>query len=146
MGVRYYAVFDPLQQIQGKDEMNSALLRVWSIAADGYTELTPNQGITLSGQSVCLNAVGIGLTLWEGQFEEEVTRLWLRWCDRNGQVIPTGEKVKRLNVKEERLNASGQMKQKQRHGDLLNDYEHWELTPMKSECECYSKKLLQGQR
>jgi hypothetical protein len=21
---------------------------------------------------------------------EDVTRLWLRWCDRDGQVIPTG--------------------------------------------------------
>jgi hypothetical protein len=42
------------------------------------TELTPAGGITI-GQSVCLNAAGVGLTLWEGQFEEEVTRL--RWCD-----------------------------------------------------------------
>jgi hypothetical protein len=37
-----------------------------------------------------LNAIGLGLTLWEGRFEEEVTRLWLRWCDREGAVIPTG--------------------------------------------------------
>ena len=90
IGVRYYAVFDPLQQIQGRDEMDGALLRVWSIAPEGYTELTPPEGISALSQSVWLNAVGIGLTLWQGQFEEEVTRLWLRWCDRNGQVIPTG--------------------------------------------------------
>lgn len=90
VGVRYYAVFDPLRQIQGKDEMNEALLRVWSIAPSGYTELTPVEGITEVGQSVWLDAAGIGLALWEGQFEEEVTRLWLRWCDRDGQVIPTG--------------------------------------------------------
>ncbi len=90
IGVRYYAVFDPLQQIQGENEMDGALLRVWSISADGYTELTPTQGISAIGQSVWLNAAGVGLTLWEGQFEEEVTRLWLRWCNRDGQVIPTG--------------------------------------------------------
>jgi len=24
------------------------------------------------------------------QFEDDVTRLWLRWCDRDGQLIPTG--------------------------------------------------------
>ena len=48
------------------------------------------EGITEVGQSVWLDAAGIGLALWEGQFEEEVTRLWLRWCDRDGQVIPTG--------------------------------------------------------
>ena len=70
--------------------MDGALLRVWSISPDGYTELTPPPGIREVGQSVWLNAVGVGLTLWEGQFEEQVTRLWLRWCDRDGQVIPTG--------------------------------------------------------
>jgi hypothetical protein len=36
------------------------------------------------------NSDRLGLTLWEGQFEEAVTRLWLRWCDRQGQVISTG--------------------------------------------------------
>ncbi|UBF25603.1 Uma2 family endonuclease [Kovacikia minuta CCNUW1] len=90
IGVRYYAVFDPLRQIQGEDEMNGALLRVWSISPDGYPEITPSQGINEIGQSVWLGMVGLGLTLWEGQFEEEITRLWLRWCDRDGQIIPTG--------------------------------------------------------
>ena len=90
IGIPYYVVFDPLQQIQGKDEMNGALLRVWSISPDGYVQLTPDQGIMAIGQSIWLNAIGIGLTLWEGQFEEEVTRLWLRWCNQAGQVIPTG--------------------------------------------------------
>lgn len=90
IGVRYYVVFDPLKQIQGKEEMNEAMLRVWSIAPSGYTELTPVEGVTRIGQSIWLDAAGIGLALWEGQFEEEVTRLWLRWCDRDGQVIPTG--------------------------------------------------------
>ena len=116
IGVRYYAVFDPLKQIQGQDEMNGALLRVWSISPDGYPELTPARGINEIGQSVWLNAAGIGLTLWEGQFEEEVTRLWLRWCDlalarylpsadRDGQVISTGaERADRLA---ERLREMG---------------------------------------
>jgi len=90
IGVSYYAVFDPLQQIQGQNDMNGALLRVWSISPDGYTELTSDEGITAIGQSVWLNAAGIGLALWEGQFEEDVTRLWLRWCDRLGQLILTG--------------------------------------------------------
>ncbi len=104
VGVRYYVVFDPLQRIQGKDEMNGALLRVWSISADGYTELTPAQGITTEGQSVWLNGVGIGLTLWEGEFEETVTRLWLRWCDREGQVISTGaERADEAEAKATRL-------------------------------------------
>ena len=58
--------------------MNGALLRVWSHSRVGYTELTPAEGIAEVGQSVWLEGVGLGLTLWEGQFEDEVTRLWLR--------------------------------------------------------------------
>ena len=105
IGVRYYAVFNPLRQIQGKDEMDGALLRVWTITPDGYPELTPPQGINEIGESVWLNAAGVGLTVWEGQFEEEVTRIWLRWCDRDGQIIPTGaERADRLA---ERLRAMG---------------------------------------
>jgi Uma2 family endonuclease len=104
IGIPYYVVFDPLQQIQGNSEMDGALLRVWSISPDGYTELTPPPGITAIGQSVWLNAAGIGLTLWEGLFEEEVTRLWLRWCDRDGQVISTGaERADDAELKTHRL-------------------------------------------
>jgi len=90
MGVPYYVVFDPLRQIQGEAEMRNALLRVWHISPVGYHELTTAAGMTSVGQSIWLEGAGIGLTLWAGQFEEEVTRLWLRWCDREGQVILTG--------------------------------------------------------
>jgi hypothetical protein len=90
IGVRYYVVFDPLRQIQGEEEMQGAYLRVWSISPDGYPEITPSEGIHEVGQVVWLHLVGLGLTLWEGPFEEEIPRLWLRWCNRDGQVIPTG--------------------------------------------------------
>jgi Uma2 family endonuclease len=105
IGVRHYVVFDPLQQIQGNTEMDGALLRAWSISPDGYTELTTPAGITDPGQPVWLNAVGLGLTLWEGPFEEDVTRLWLRWCDRDGQVILTG--AEQANRLADRLRAMG---------------------------------------
>jgi hypothetical protein len=90
IGVHYYVVFDPLGQIQGPHEMNGAGLRVWIISPVGYRELTPVEGIGGVAQSIWLEGVGLGLTLWEGEFEEAVTRLWLRWCDREGRVIPTG--------------------------------------------------------
>lgn len=124
IGVRYYAIFDPLQQIQGKDEMDGALLRVWSISPDGYTELTPNQGISAIGQSVWLNAAGVGLTLWEGQFEEEVTRLWLRWCNRDGQVIPTGaegQEVERQGREIERQRANAESQRADRLAERLRE-------------------------
>jgi hypothetical protein len=110
--IPYYVVFDPLKQIQGREDMNGALLRVWSIAPDGYTELTPAQGISELGQSIWLNAAGLGLVLWEGQFEEDVTRIWLRWCDRNGNVIPTG--AERADQAEERAEHDRQEKEVER--------------------------------
>ncbi len=110
IGVRYYVVFDPLRQIQGQEEMNGALLRVWTISPDGYPELTPPQGMSKSGQMIWLNTAGIGLTLWEGQFEEDVTRLWLRWCDRDGNVIPTG--AERADEAEERAGEAERKAQK----------------------------------
>ncbi|MCY7322578.1 MAG: Uma2 family endonuclease [Phormidesmis sp. CAN_BIN36] len=110
--IPYYVVFDPLKQIQGETEMNRSLLRVWANSAGRYVELTPLQGISEIEQSVWLEEVGLGLTLWSGQFEEDVTRLWLRWCDRNGQVIPTGAERAELERQRaerlaERLRAMG---------------------------------------
>ena len=114
IGIPYYVVFDPLQQIQGEAEMNGALLRVWTISPDGYTELTSAEGITSIAQSIWLNAIGLGLTLWEGQFEEEVTRLWLRWCDREGQVIPTG--AERAEAESQRAEAESQRAEAESQG------------------------------
>ncbi len=88
IGIPYYVVFDPLQQL--KTEMNGALLRVWHQENGRYTELTSEAGIRTIGQVVWLEAVGVGLTLWEGCFEEDVSRLWVRWCDREGNILPTG--------------------------------------------------------
>jgi len=110
--IPYYVVFDPLKQIQGETEMNRSLLRVWANSAGRYVELTPLPGISEIEQSVWLEEVGLGLTLWSGQFEEDVTRLWLRWCDRNGQVIPTGAERAELERQRaerlaERLRAMG---------------------------------------
>lgn len=81
IGVSYYAVFDPLRQLQGKDEMNGELLRVWALTAGRYIELS---------QPFWLETIALGLTLWEGEFEG-VAGLWQRWCDREGEVVLTGK-------------------------------------------------------
>ncbi|KAM3091302.1 Uma2 family endonuclease [Phormidesmis sp. 146-35] len=86
IGVPYYAVFDSLQQLQKSDEMNGTLLRVWALVEGQYEELPSPDW---------LRTVGLGLTLWEGAFEG-VTGTWLRWCDRNGQIIPTGAEGREL--------------------------------------------------
>ena len=113
IGVRYYVVFDPLRQIQGPDDMKGARVRVWMISPVGYRELTPPEGLVTVGQSVWLEGVGLGVALWEGSFEEAVTRLWLRWCDQDGHVIPTGAEGQalerqRAEVEQQRAEAERQ--------------------------------------
>ncbi len=52
--------------------------------------------------------LSLRLTLWEGMFEEEVPRSWLRWCDRSGQVIPTGaegQEIERQRAENAELKA-----------------------------------------
>ncbi len=111
VGVPYYVVFDPLQRIQGDTEMRGALLRVWTLTAGQYRELTPAAGLTEAGQWVELETIGVGLTLWAGAFEETVTRTWLRWCDHQGQVIPTGaegQEAERQRAEAERQRAEAE--------------------------------------
>ncbi len=95
IGVQYYVVFDPLDQIQ--PEMNYTKAKVWTYSPDGngYSE-TLTQSINEVGQYVWLDRIGVGLTLWRGEFEENIARVWLRWCDIDGNVILTGAERARL--------------------------------------------------
>lgn len=43
--------------------------------------------------------IGIGLTLWSGVFEGKKD-IWLRWCDENGDVLPTGTESAHLAQQE----------------------------------------------
>jgi hypothetical protein len=102
IGVTYYVVFDPLRQIQGKDAMDGQLLRVFALMAGRYIELDP---------PFWLESVGLGLTLWQGEFEGK-TDLWLRWCDREGNIIPTG--AERAEAEQQRAEAEQQRAEAER--------------------------------
>ncbi len=84
MGVAYYIVFDPLEQLGDR------LVRSFEQRAGRYQEMTASW----------LDAIGIGLTLWDGKFEGKDDR-WLRWCNAEGIVIPTGAE----NAEQERQRA-----------------------------------------
>lgn len=92
IGVPYYAVFDPLEQLQSASELNESLLKVWALNAGAYTELAA---------PFWLGHVGLGLTLWEGEFEA-VTGIWLRWCLQDGSLILTGKE--RADREQQRAN------------------------------------------
>jgi hypothetical protein len=86
IGILYYAVFDPLKQLQNPEEMDGSLLRVWALTEGRYRSLQA---------PFWLETVGLGLTVWEGAFEG-ASGPWLRWCNQNGQVMPTGAEGREL--------------------------------------------------
>jgi Uma2 family endonuclease len=73
IGILYYVIYDPEQHVQ------SELLRVFVLRDKSYVPCPAEW----------LPVLGLGLTLWRGQFEN-CDAEWLRWCDRDGRVIPTG--------------------------------------------------------
>ena len=51
--------------------------------------------------------IGLGVTLWHGEYQG-CEDTWLRWCDRVGAVIPTGEEraeAERARAEAERARA-----------------------------------------
>jgi Uma2 family endonuclease len=91
IGVSYYVVFDPNKRLS--DEV----LRVFELRGRTYVAL----------ESAWLPEVGLGLTLWQGRYEEQEAR-WLRWCDQQGKVIHTGREradQEQQRADQERLRA-----------------------------------------
>ncbi len=74
MRVSYYVVYDPNHCLSDKT------LRIFEIKGRQYFET----------QETWLEQVGLGLTLWQGEFEGR-SDLWLRWCDREGNILLTGD-------------------------------------------------------
>ncbi|WP_375475083.1 Uma2 family endonuclease [uncultured Nostoc sp.] len=74
MRASYYIVYDPNQQLGEK------VLRVYELRGRRYFETSENW----------LEQVGLGVTLWEGKFEDRQDT-WLRWCYQDGNVLSTGD-------------------------------------------------------
>ena len=74
LGISYYVVYDPEGHISARP------LRVFGRLPSGYAELN----------DFWLESVGLGVTLWEGEFET-MRETWLRWVDRSGALVATGE-------------------------------------------------------
>lgn len=76
MGIPYYAVYDPLQKL------GSTILQVFELQGGSY----------IPKINAWFPPVGLGLTLWQGEFEQ-TPGTWLRWCYENGTPIPTGDEI-----------------------------------------------------
>jgi Uma2 family endonuclease len=89
IGILYYAIYDPDGAVQSEP------LRVFVLRDKSYTPCAAEW----------LPVLGLGLALWRGAFENHHAE-WLRWCDRQGRVIPTGaERADQERVRAERLAA-----------------------------------------
>ena len=76
IGVPWYAVFDPHACLTPR------LLTAY--------ELGSTSRRMLDGEPVMFGSIGIGLKLWEGEYEG-MNCLWLRWCDAKGNILLTGQ-------------------------------------------------------
>ena len=72
--VSYYVVFDPMNQL------GDQMLQVYGLHEGRYAPL----------EGAWLENAQVGLTLWEGTFED-MQATWLRWCDRDGNLLLTGD-------------------------------------------------------
>lgn len=75
MGVIYYVVYDPWLNL------GDAELTVYELGFG--RRLRPRSDYQLP-------EVSLSLTLWQGSYESIEAR-WLRWCDTNGNLIPTAK-------------------------------------------------------
>ncbi len=73
IGVTFYVVFDP------HGHLGDDMVRAFGLVRGKYEPTDMSW----------MPEVGLGLVLWQGTYEGVEDR-WLRWCDREGRVIPTG--------------------------------------------------------
>jgi Uma2 family endonuclease len=100
LGVAYYVVFDP-QRLLGEEA-----LRCYELRGRTYAPCAENW----------LGDIGLGVRLWEGEYEG-VKAVWLRWCDREGNVIPTGAELaeaERQRAEAERQRAEAERQRAER--------------------------------
>jgi Uma2 family endonuclease len=73
LGVAYYVVFDP------RHLLSTDTLRCYELVGRTFRLTEPGPW----------SKVGLGLRMWQGKFEGHEDA-WLRWCDADGAIIPTG--------------------------------------------------------
>ena len=92
MRVSYYVVYDAMH------ELGARTLHAFELRGDRYVAI----------ERPWFENIGLGLVEWEGEFEG-THGLWLRWCTRDGSVIPTGaERARAAEAKAQTAEARAQ--------------------------------------
>jgi len=106
IGVPYYVIFDP------SERLGKGILRAFVLHGGAYQPLP----------EPWFPALNLGLILWQGTFEGHAAQ-WLRWCDEERRIIPTGQEradKEYQRAEEERLradNADERAEQQRLRGD-----------------------------
>jgi len=79
IGIPIYVVWDPMEMI-GRER-----LQIFVLQLRHYQR----------AKTSLFSEVGLGLKVWHGEFEN-MEEDWLRWCDRDGNVILTGREAAAL--------------------------------------------------
>jgi len=106
MFVRYYVVFDPTQALKGE------LLQQFELS-----------GKYVPMQDFWMEELGLGLRLWQGEYEG-VQATWLRWCDERGNIVPTGAEraeQQRQRAEQQRQRAEQEFHRAERLAERLRE-------------------------
>jgi Uma2 family endonuclease len=95
-GVPFSVIFDP------RGWLGAGVARGFSLKDGAYSLM----------KELRFETVGLGLTPWEGVYEGHQD-CWLRWCDLQGNLIPTG----RERIEQEREEARRQADQARQQAD-----------------------------
>ncbi|MDM8557838.1 Uma2 family endonuclease [Candidatus Parabeggiatoa sp. HSG14] len=137
--VRYYVIFDPQNALKEK------VLRIYELHNTNYVEKNIDRGGNFCTQKFLprwLFGVKLGLTLWEGWYEDKHD-VWLRWYGEDDKLILTGKET----TKEQRLAREKESLAKQKLQQQI-EYEHStslqfqrQAQQEQQRAECLAKKL-----
>ncbi len=78
VGIPFYIIYDP------GEFLRTEKLRFFELRGGRYEQI--------QGETHLMGSIGLGLKLWEGNFEGHTDR-WLRWTDLAGNLISTGAEL-----------------------------------------------------
>jgi Uma2 family endonuclease len=87
MGIKYYVIFDPLAHIL------PSTFCVYTLIDSSYKK------IQSKNRNVWFNDLDIGLKVQIGVYEKMEAE-WLRWCDKNGNILHSGQESASIERKQ----------------------------------------------
>jgi Uma2 family endonuclease len=100
MGIKYYVIFDPLAHIL------PTTFCAYKLVKGAYKKIPSKD------KNVWFHDLNVGLKVQTGSFEN-MDADWLRWCDKNGNILYTGQEsttIERLKTKTEKIRADAEKK------------------------------------